>query len=317
MEAFCMSQTVVRAVIPGLDPIASGKVREVYALDASLLIVASDRVSAFDSVMPTSIPLKGSVLTTLSRFWFRKLRPYAVTHYITTDTSYILRELDAMGVTPTSDLRASLAGRSMLVVRAEMLPIECVVRGYLSGSLYAEYCAAGGPTQGADIHGLSLPAGLRESERLPEPVFTPSTKAASGHDENISFEQMVETVGHDIALQLRDVSIRVYKEAAQIALARGIIIADTKFEFGIHNGVLTLADEVLTPDSSRFWDATQYEPGKPQPSFDKQYLRDWLVRSGWNKEPPAPELPPDVVAETSRRYVEACTRITGAPPDTD
>ncbi len=311
-----MAETVFRASIPGLTPISSGKVRELYDLGPTVLIVASDRVSAYDSVMPTPIPLKGAVLTSLSRFWFRKLRPFAVTHYITTDTDYILGELERAGVSPTVELRTALEGRSMLAVRAEMLPVECVVRGYISGSLYAEYCAADGPRKGAVVHGLRLPAGLSESDRLPEPLFTPATKAATGHDMNISFDQAADIVGKDLATQLRDTSIRVYAEAARIALERGVIIADTKFEFGLHNGVLTLADEVLTPDSSRFWDVSNYEPGKSQPSFDKQYLRDWLVASGWNKEPPAPELPHDVVAETSRRYVEACQRITGLPPRT-
>jgi phosphoribosylaminoimidazole-succinocarboxamide synthase len=194
-----------------------------------------------------------------------------------------------------------------------MLPVECVVRGYLSGSLYAEYCRANGPVSGVELHGHSLPPGLRESERLPEPIFTPATKAETGHDINISLDETAAIVGREVADDLRDTSLRVYEAAAESSLRHGVIIADTKLEFGFHNGVLTLADEVLTPDSSRFWDAERYEPGKPQPSFDKQYLRDWLVGSGWNREPPAPELPADVVAETTRRYADAYRRITGQP----
>ena len=309
-----MHDTLYRASIPGLTPVASGKVREIFEVGPTLLIVATDRVSAYDSVMPTPIPMKGAVLTALSRFWFRMLRPYVVTHYITTDTDYILARLAEHGVESSQYLRDRLHGRSMLVVKAEMLPVECVVRGYLSGSLYAEYCSAGGTEHGAHIHGISLPPGLRESDQLPEPLFTPAIKAASGHDQNISFEEAAEIVGAEMAGKLRDTSLTVYKKATEIAASKGIIIADTKFEFGLHNGVLTLADEVLTPDSSRFWDASLYAPGRPQPSFDKQYLRDWLVESGWTKEPPAPALPPDVVAETSRRYVEACVRLTGAGP---
>lgn len=306
-----MPQATYEVVIPGLVPLARGKVREVYDLGRELLIVASDRVSAFDSVMPTPIPHKGRVLTSLSRFWFRKLRPFVVTHYITTDIQYIADALQSAGVSVGPDLAASLEGRSMLAVRAEMLPVECVVRGYLAGSLWAEYRSAGGPERAVEIHGIHLPAGLRESDQLPEPLFTPATKAETGHDENISFDAMARLIGKDLAEQVRRVSTTVYMEAARLARERGVIIADTKFEFGLHNGVLTLADEVLTPDSSRFWDAATYAPGKPQESFDKQYLRDWLVESGWNKEPPAPALPEDVVKGTTNRYLEAYRRITG------
>lgn len=309
-----MPEALFRPTIPGLTPMNSGKVREVFEVGPTLLIVASDRVSAFDVVMPTPIPQKGAVLNSVSRFWFRLLRPYVVTHYVTTDTDYILERLSDIGVKADDELRKNLQGRSMLVVRANMLPVECVVRGYLAGSLYAEYCAADGPSKGAEIHGIQLPPGLRESDKLPEPIFTPATKAQTGHDENISFDRMADIVGRRMAEELRDLSLTVYKKAAEYAASRGIIIADTKFEFGLHNGVLTLADEVLTPDSSRFWDVSDYTPGRPQASFDKQYLRDWLVKTGWNKEPPPPALSEEVVAGTSRRYVEACVRLTGKPP---
>lgn len=306
-----MSEPVHSLTIPGLTPYASGKVREVFDLGETLLIVVTDRVSAYDSVMPTPIESKGRVLNALSRYWFRQLRPLVSTHYITTDTDYICTQLSGAGVAVTPELRTALDGRSMLVIRAAMLPIECVVRGYLSGSLYAEYVRADGPHSGALIHGRRLPPGLRESDRLPEPIFTPSTKAESGHDINISVSEMAQMVGPERAAELERVSIAVYSRASELALRRGIIIADTKFEFGLHLGVLTLADEVLTPDSSRFWDAERYTPGKPQDSYDKQYLRDWLVDSGWNREPPAPTLPPEVARETANRYVAAYEKITG------
>ncbi|NLI00254.1 MAG: phosphoribosylaminoimidazolesuccinocarboxamide synthase [Chthonomonadales bacterium] len=308
-----MGVTITGLDIQGLPKLVSGKVREVFDLDEAVLIVATDRVSAYDSVMPTGIPHKGRVLTMLSEFWFRHLRPITVHHAITTDTAFIVEWIRRCGGHVSPDVAAALDGRSLLAVKADILPVECVVRGYLSGSLWAEYCAAGGPQKGATIHGIELPAGLQESDRLPEPLFTPATKATSGHDINIGMAEMAEIVGAEIADALSRLSIAIYRRAADIALARGIIIADTKFEFGYHNGVLVLADEVLTPDSSRFWDADAYAPGRGQASFDKQYLRDWLVASGWNKEPPAPELPDDIVAGTSERYLEAYRRITGQP----
>ncbi|NUQ69190.1 MAG: phosphoribosylaminoimidazolesuccinocarboxamide synthase [Chthonomonadales bacterium] len=307
-----MADTPHRTILPGIDPIVSGKVREIFPVDDALLIVVSDRISAYDSVMPTPIPNKGRILTELSRYWFRRLRPITPTHYITADMDYIATRLRETGyyLTP-SDLN-HLHGRSMLVVRADMLPVECVVRGYLAGSLYAEYLAADGPSKGARLHDIDLPPGLLESARLTEPVFTPATKAETGHDVNISFSQMSEIVGSKLAEELRRTSLDIYRAAADLTLQRGIIIADTKFEFGLHRGVLTLADEVLTPDSSRFWNADLYQPGHAQPSFDKQYLRDWLIGSGWDREPPAPELPEEVVRETSSRYRRALEAITGS-----
>jgi phosphoribosylaminoimidazole-succinocarboxamide synthase len=308
-----MVTTVTEVTIPGLRKRASGKVREVFELQDALLIVATDRVSAYDSVMPTGIPHKGKVLNLLSAFWFQHLRPLTVHHVISTDTRFIIEWIEASGGSVSAELAQQLDGRSLLAVDAKIVPIECVVRGYLAGSLWAEYCAEGGPQRGATLHGIQLPAGLREADALPEPVFTPATKAASGHDINIGFGEMAAIVGEETARQMADVSLRIYRRAAEIARGRGIIIADTKFEFGFHNGVLVLADEALTPDSSRFWDASAYAPGSGQASFDKQYLRDWLVASGWDKEPPAPELPPDVVEGTSARYLDAFARLTGHP----
>lgn len=308
-----MHTTVTGLDIPGLRKRVSGKVREVFELDDAVLIVATDRISAYDSVMPTGIPHKGRVLNMLSEFWFRHLRPVVVHHAITTDTAFIAHWIRQNGADVTPEIVAALDGRSLLAVKADILPVECVVRGYLAGSLWSEYRAAGGPENGATLHGIPLPAGLQESDRLPTPLFTPATKETSGHDINIGMAEMREIVGAEVADTLASLSLTIYQRAAEIALARGIIIADTKFEFGYHNGTLVLADEVLTPDSSRFWDAEAYAPGRAQDSFDKQYLRDWLVASGWNKEPPAPELPDDVVAGTSERYLEAYRRITGTP----
>ena len=306
-----MSTPVLTTSLPGLRRFATGKVRDVYDLGDSLLLVVSDRISAFDCVMPNGVPDKGRVLTQMSLFWFRALRPLVATHCITTDLDFICARVAEAGCTVTDETRAMLAGRSMLAVKAEMFPVECVVRGYLAGSLWAEYKAAGGPDRDAVVHGLALPAGLRECDKLPEPIFTPSTKAETGHDMNIGMEEMRAIVGAETADRLASVSVEIYKAAADRALTRGIIIADTKFELGLHKGSLTLADEALTPDSSRFWDAELYEPGRSQPSFDKQYLRDWLTASGWNKEPPAPSLPDDVVQRTADKYREAYRRITG------
>ena len=306
-----MSTPVLTTNLPGLRRFATGKVRDVYDLGDSLLLVVSDRISAFDCVMPNGVPDKGRVLTQMSLFWFRALRPLVATHCITTDLDFICARVAEAGCTVTDETRAMLAGRSMLAVKAEMFPVECVVRGYLAGSLWGEYKAAGGPDRDAVVHGLALPAGLRECDKLPEPIFTPSTKAETGLDMNIGMEEMRAIVGAETADRLASVSVEIYKAAADRALTRGIIIADTKFELGLHKGSLTLADEALTPDSSRFWDAELYEPGRSQPSFDKQYLRDWLTASGWNKEPPAPSLPDDVVQRTADKYREAYRRITG------
>lgn len=306
-----MEPIVLSTDIPGVKRFSTGKVRDVYDLGDTVLIVATDRISAFDSVMPNGIPGKGRVLTSLSRFWFRTLRSVTPNHYITTDEGYILSRLAEKGATIDASLRKMLAGRSMLAVKTRIFPVECVVRGYITGSLWKDYCEAGGPAKAVTVNGLEFPAGLRESDRLPEPIFTPSTKAEVGHDQNIGMEQMRSIVGSDWAEPLKSASLALYRIAADWARPRGIIIADTKFEFGLHAGALTLSDEALTPDSSRFWDAEHYEPGRAQASFDKQYLRDWLVASGWNKEPPAPELPPDVVRETANKYREALHRIAG------
>ncbi|MBV9413544.1 MAG: phosphoribosylaminoimidazolesuccinocarboxamide synthase [Solirubrobacterales bacterium] len=279
-----------------LPLIASGKVREIYeGRDRTLLIVASDRISTYDVVHPTPIPDKGSVLTGLSAFWFERTAELVPNHVISV----------------SDGVPSEVRGRGMLVRRLEMLPIECVVRGYLSGSGWKDYQRTG------EVCGIAVPPGLTESDRLPEPIFTPATKAQEGHDENIDFERAAELVG-DRALteRVREVSIAVYRHAAEHALERGIILADTKFEFGLDlEGQLTLGDEVCTPDSSRFWPADQYEAGRSQPSFDKQFVRDWASSTGWDRNPPAPPIPNEVVARTRAKYVEAYERITGDPFD--
>jgi phosphoribosylaminoimidazole-succinocarboxamide synthase len=295
-----VASSQMRAVIsqtefPGLKLLGRGKVRDIYDLGDQLLIVATDRLSAFDVVLPTPIPDKGRVLTQLSLFWFDKLADVVPHHVI--EAKNFTGEL-----APYAD---SLAGRAMLVRRTEPAPIECVVRGYISGSGWKDYQKTGA------ICGIPLPSGLRESDRLPEPIFTPSTKATTGHDENISFDETVSRIGRPLAERLRDVSLTLYRRAAEHAAARGIIIADTKFEFGLRGNELIWIDEALTPDSSRFWPADQYSPGKAQPSFDKQFVRDYLERIGWNKQPPGPPLPPDVVAGTQQKYRDAYQRITG------
>ena len=281
--------------IAGISPAARGKVRDIYDLGDKLLIVATDRLSAFDVILPTPIPDKGRVLTQLSLFWFELLRDVIPNHV-----------LSATEFPPPFDAhREELAGRSMLVRKTEPLPIECVVRGYVSGSGWKDYRTTG------KICGIALPAGLRESERLPEPIFTPATKAGTGHDENISFERAASLAGKERASQARAVSLEIYRRAAEYAAPRGILLADTKFEFGILNDELMWIDEALTPDSSRFWPAAQYQPGGPQPSFDKQFVRDYLESIHWPKTPPGPELPENVVAATRAKYREAYRILTG------
>lgn len=284
-------------VAPDLPLVASGKVRDVYdAGDGRLLLVASDRISAFDVVMAEPIPDKGRVLTAMSAFWFDQLESVAANHLLSTDVADL----------PPSARAEGLEGRIMLCRRAEMLPVECIVRGYLTGSAWKEYQSAG------TMHGSPLPAGLVEAAPLPEPVFTPSTKAEVGdHDENISFARAVELVGEDLANQLRDTSVALYAAGAALAYERGFIIADTKFEFGLVDGELVLADEVLTPDSSRFWPADQWVPGSTPPSFDKQPVRDYLDGLDWDKTPPPPPLPAEVVSATAARYRDAYERLTG------
>jgi len=268
-----------------------GKVRDTYDLGDRLLIIATDRISAFDSVLPCGIPDKGLVLNLLSAFWFQKTAHLVPNHFIE------VVEEDA--------LYPYVARRSMIVRKAQRIDIECVVRGYISGAAWAEYSEKGA------ISDIPLPRGLRESEKLPEPIFNPTTKAASGHDQPLAIEEMKRLVGEGRTQELLEKSMRIYRYAHDYALERGIIIADTKMEFGLVDDEVILIDELLTPDSSRFWDASQYEVGRPQPSFDKQPVRDWLVQSGWNKEPPAPMLPPDIIEQTTQRYREAYRRLTG------
>ena len=294
-----MIPVVSQTEFPALKLRGRGKVRDIYDLGDRLLIVATDRLSAFDVVLPTPIPDKGRVLTQLSLFWFEKLA--------STVPHHVLAAKDFTG--ELAPYAASLEGRAMLVRRTDPVPIECVVRGYISGSGWKDYQKTGA------ICGIPLPAGLRESDRLPQPIFTPSTKATTGHDENISFDETVARVGRPLAESLRDTSLEIYRRAAEHAAARGIIIADTKFEFGLIGNDLIWIDEALTPDSSRFWPADLYAPGKAQPSFDKQFVRDYLERIGWNKQPPAPALPTDVVAGTREKYREAYQRITGRSLD--
>jgi phosphoribosylaminoimidazole-succinocarboxamide synthase len=298
MSPETLDTVLLKTNIPDLKLHASGKVRDVYSVgDEQLLFVATDRISAFDYILATGIPHKGRVLSQMSLFWFDLLSDIVPNHLITADV-----EQYPAAIRKYHD---QLRGRSMLVQRAEMFPVECVVRGYISGSAWKEYKASG------KVSGITLPAGLKESDAFPEPIFTPSTKATTGHDENISFDQMCELVGVETASHLRDLTLRVYKKAAAYARQRGIIIADTKFEFGRTSKGITLADEVLTPDSSRFWPADKYAPGRAQDSYDKQYVRDYLEQIHWDKQPPAPALPPDVANRTSEKYLEAYLQLTG------
>ncbi len=284
--------------LEGVERVGSGKVRELYAVGEDLLLVASDRISAFDVVLPTPVPDKGAVLTGLTSFWLDHFAAGIVAdHRITTDVDAFPSVL-----APHAD---ALRGRSMLCRRAEVIPLECVARGYLAGSGWAEYQRAG------TVCGVRLADGMAESAELDEPLFTPATKAASGHDENISFQRAADLVGSDVAERLRDVTLRLYGTARAHARSRGIILADTKFEFGFIDSELTLIDEVLTPDSSRFWPADEYRPGRSQASYDKQYVRDWLLRQDWDKTPPGPQLPDEVVIRTRERYVTAYQRLTG------
>jgi phosphoribosylaminoimidazole-succinocarboxamide synthase len=277
-----------------LPLLASGKVREIYDLGDTLLLVASDRISTYDVIHPTTIPDKGKVLTGLSVFWFEKQTAGIVPNHL---------------ISATDDLPAEARGRGMIVRKLEMLPVECVVRGYLSGSGWKDYQRTGA------VSGIELPAGLRESDKLPEPIFTPSTKATEGHDEAIDFEGVVDLIGdRALAERVRDVSLALYGRACDHAGSRGIILADTKLEFGLdRSGTLTLGDEVFTPDSSRFWPADQYQPGGPQPSFDKQFVRDWASSTGWDRSPPAPAIPEEIVERTREKYIEAYERISGEP----
>jgi phosphoribosylaminoimidazole-succinocarboxamide synthase len=280
-----------------LPLVRRGKVRDIYDAGEGFLFVATDRISAFDCVLGSGIPCKGRVLTQLSLFWFDYLRAVVPSHVITGDTNQFPAPLRKYG--------DSLGGRSLLVKKANMIEVECVARGYLSGSGWKEYRSSG------TVCGIELPPGLRESDRLPEPIFTPATKAHTGHDENVSFETVASRIGESLAVRLRDLTLEIYNRAAAYALERGLILADTKFEFGFVGDQLVLADEVLTPDSSRYWPADQYKPGGPQPSFDKQFVRDYLETLSWNKQPPAPALPQEVVRKTSEKYLEAYYMLSG------
>lgn len=291
--------TLLELDLPGIKKLKSGKVREVFDLGDSLLFVATDRISAFDCVMPNGIPRKGEVLTQISYFWFSQTESFQPNHLISHAGDPLPAKL--------APFAAQLGRRSMIVKKAQPLAIECVVRGYLAGSGWKEY------RQNQTVCGIKLPSGLQESSELPEPIFTPATKAETGHDENISFDQAVKITGAGIAEQARKASLRIYKSARDYARTRGIIIADTKFEFGLVDGKLVLIDEVLTPDSSRFWPADQYQPGRGQPSYDKQFVRDYLETLDWNKTPPAPALSDEVVARTQAKYLEAYERLTGKP----
>jgi len=291
------NETVLQLDLPGVKKLKSGKVREIFDLGDVFLFVASDRISAFDVVMPNGIPRKGEVLTQISHFWFDQTENLVPNHRLAKAGDPLPGQL--------APFASQVARRSMIVQKARPLAVECIVRGYLAGSGWKEY------KKSQTVCGIPLPAGLQESCELPEPIFTPSTKAETGHDENISFDEARKILGVDIANQARELSLKIYKFARDYARQRGIIIADTKFEFGLHEGKLILIDEVLTPDSSRFWPADQYTPGKSQPSYDKQFVRDYLETLDWNKTPPGPMLPPDVVARTTAKYLEAYERLTG------
>ena len=291
------SQALLQTDLPGVNLLNRGKVRDIYDLGDSLLIVATDRISAFDFILASGIPDKGRVLTQMSKFWFGFTAGITKNHLITTDVQKM-----GHGLEQYAD---QLDGRSMLVKKTKVLPIECVVRGYLAGSGWKDYQAGG------SLSGIKLPPGLKQADRLPEPIFTPSTKAESGHDEAITQAEVEKVVGKPAADYIREKSIQVYATAARYALSRGIIIADTKFEWGKDGSDIILIDEVLTPDSSRFWDLDGYQPGTSPMSFDKQFVRDWLESSGWNKQPPAPALPPDIIEKTRAKYLEALKRLTG------
>jgi phosphoribosylaminoimidazole-succinocarboxamide synthase len=292
-----MSNAITKTDLPGIKLHGRGKVRDIYDLGEHYLIIATDRLSAFDVVLPTPIPNKGKVLTQMSAFWFEHFKDFVPNHVVSTRVEDYPRDVQIY--------RDQLEGRSMLVKKAKVFPVECVARGYLTGSGLKDYNRTG------SVSGVQLPPGLKDSDRLPQAIFTPSTKAETGHDENISEEQAAKTIGQENISRLKELTLSLYTRGVEYAKTRGIIICDTKFEFGVIDGRIAIVDEMLTPDSSRFWPADQYSPGKPQPSFDKQFVRDYLERIGWNKQPPGPDLPPDIVAATSAKYVEALRLLTG------
>jgi phosphoribosylaminoimidazole-succinocarboxamide synthase len=288
---------LMKTDLSGVKLHGRGKVRDIYDLGDHFLIVATDRLSAFDVVLPSPIPNKGKVLTQMSAFWFDRFKDVVPNHVVSTDVGKYPQNLH--------QFRDQLQGRSMLVKKAKVFPVECVARGFLTGSGLKDYNKTG------SVCGIKLPPGLRDSDRLPEPIFTPATKAETGHDENISEEQAAKIIGQDTVRRLKELTLQLYSRGVEYARTRGIIVCDTKFEFGLIDGRISIVDEMLTPDSSRFWPADQYLPGKPQPSFDKQFVRDYLEKIGWNKQPPAPELPDDIVKATSAKYVEALRLLTG------
>ncbi|MBX3118454.1 MAG: phosphoribosylaminoimidazolesuccinocarboxamide synthase [Fimbriimonadaceae bacterium] len=293
-----MSTALMATSLPNLPPPRKGKVREVYDLGDQLLFIASDRISAFDVIMANGIPDKGRVLTQISAFWFDKLQHIVPHHMISIDPVEIASKVEGFG--------PDLYGRSMLVKKAKTVPVECVARGYITGSLFKEY-----KRLGPDVHGLKLPTRLVDGSQLPEPIFSPASKAETGHDENMSFAEMINVLGRETAEQLRDWTLKLYTEASEYTATKGLILADTKFEFGVTDDGIILIDEVLTPDSSRFWEASSYDPGGPQASYDKQFVRDYLEKLDWDKTPPGPELPDEIVMKTREKYLEAFRRITG------
>ena len=306
-----MNQPILQTEIPGLPKFITGKVRDVYDLGDSLLIVATDRISAFDVILPTGNPDKGRVLTALSQFWFAKTSHIVPNHFLASDMDTLGARLHDANVNVTADLVSMLEGRSQLVRKCAALPLECVVRGYLDGSAWKDYQTLFGHGGEVRLYDIPIPVGLRQGEQLPTPLFTPATKASSGHDMNISVAQAVEAVGAETTQELADKSLALYAFARTYAAERGLIIADTKFEFGRLDGKVILIDEALTPDSSRFWEASKYKPGKSQASFDKQFVRDYLETLDWNKTAPGPELPAEIVEKTAAKYREAYKRLTG------
>lgn len=290
-------QALLRTEFKGIKLFRRGKVRDVYDLGEQLLIVSTDRISCFDVVLPCGIPYKGKILTSISLFWFGLLKDVLLTHFICADIDSYPKQL--------KQYAKELEGRSMLVLKSEPFAVECIVRGYLSGSAWKEY------QENKSVCGIELPGGLRQSDKLPQPIFTPSTKAESGHDQNVQAVYVEGLLGKDTAARLKQASLAIYEKAGAYALKRGIIVADTKFEFGMHGGNIILIDEVLTPDSSRFWPVDSYSPGRAQPSFDKQFVRDYLESLSWNKLPPAPHLPEEIIEKTSAKYMEAYRRLTG------
>lgn len=306
-----MTEPILTTEIPGVPQFISGKVRDVYDLGQTLLLVATDRISAFDVILPTGIPDKGRVLTQLSRFWFERTADIVPNHLIAADMDAIGQALHDAGATVSPELVLMLEGRSLLVQKCAAFPLECVVRGYLAGSAWKDYQTLFAHGGEVNLYGHPVPVGLRQADPFPTPLFTPATKAQSGHDENISPSQAAEIIGEDRARELGEKSLALYRYAHEYAAERGLILADTKFEFGLHGDRLILIDETLTPDSSRYWEASGYKPGRAQPSFDKQFVRDYLETLDWNKTAPGPALPPEIVAKTTEKYREAYRRLTG------